>query len=127
MPMMYIISQPMQKCLSLLGDYDAAPSPLGADRPWPKAKLKSPLDAANFLAECRNDLEAPAVRMRPPIGEALALLRSQPETILARMSGSGATCFALVETAEAAARLESRVAEREPLWWVRRTVLDGAV
>lgn len=67
------------------------------------------------LARWRNDLEAPAIALCPPIGEALARLRAQPGCLLARMSGSGATCYALFATpalaAEAARQLES------PGWW----------
>jgi 4-diphosphocytidyl-2-C-methyl-D-erythritol kinase len=45
----------------------------------------------------RNDLESPAIRLCPIIGELLAWLGAQPGVMLARMSGSGATCFALFE------------------------------
>ncbi len=106
--------------------YDSAPSPRGADCPWPKAKLESARDVVRFLADCRNDLEDPAVRLKPRIGDVLAFLRGRPESLLARMSGSGATCFALVEDANAADSLVSRIAERESHWWVMRTILEGA-
>jgi 4-diphosphocytidyl-2C-methyl-D-erythritol kinase len=49
--------------------------------------------AAWLAAATRNDLEAPAVALEPRIGEVLEVLRDEPETLLARMSGSGATCF----------------------------------
>ncbi len=62
------------------------------------------------LARWRNDLEAPAIALCPPIGEALARLRAQPGCLIARMSGSGATCYALFATparaADAAQRLD---------------------
>ena len=48
---------------------------------------------ARDLAALRNDLEPPAVALRPVIGEVLAALRATPGCLLARMSGSGATCF----------------------------------
>ncbi|HEY1560479.1 MAG TPA: 4-(cytidine 5'-diphospho)-2-C-methyl-D-erythritol kinase [Caulobacteraceae bacterium] len=105
--------------------YDSAPSPQGADRRWPAADLHSVRDTALFLAECRNDLEAPVIRSTPPVGDVLALLRRQPETLLARMSGSGATCFSLVENARDARLLEERISSQVPGWWVRRTVLAG--
>jgi 4-diphosphocytidyl-2-C-methyl-D-erythritol kinase len=105
--------------------YDAAPSPQGANRKWPGAELRTARDTALFLADCRNDLEAPAIRLTPMIGDVLALLQRQPETLLSRMSGSGATCFALVENAPDARLLEERISAREPGWWVRRTVLVG--
>ncbi len=61
---------------------------------------------ARDLAVASNDLEAPAIALCPPIAGVLADLRAQPGCLLARMSGSGATCFALchdAETAEAVA------------------------
>jgi 4-diphosphocytidyl-2-C-methyl-D-erythritol kinase len=76
---------------------------------------------AAYLATTRNDLEAPALALVPGIGEVLAALRGQAACLLARLSGSGATCFGLfaeMATAEAAARtLETA----HPLWWVRAT------
>ena len=106
--------------------FDTAPSPHGANYPAPRASLRTARETALFLAQCRNDLEAPVIRLRPEIGEALALLRRQPETLLARMSGSGATCFALADDARSAAVLEARIAGMAPRWWVRRVILAGA-
>lgn len=69
----------------------------------------------------RNDLEGPARAIAPVIGEVLDLLAAQPGTTLARMSGSGATCFALFDEdahCAAAARALAR-----PGWWVQKTQL----
>lgn len=71
----------------------------------------------------RNDLEAAACEIAPAIGEALALLAAQPGVRLARMSGSGATCFALFENA--AARAAAARALARPGWWVAETRLAG--
>jgi 4-diphosphocytidyl-2-C-methyl-D-erythritol kinase len=68
------------------------------------------------LANMRNDLEAPAAMLEPAIGVVLAELRALPGVLLARMSGSGATCFALLATAAAAEAAAARVAR--PGWWV---------
>lgn len=106
--------------------YDEAPSPLGADRRWPGAELRTVQETALFLGDCRNDLETAVIRLTPSVGEVLALLRRQPETLLARMSGSGATCFALVENARDARLLEERISSLERGWWVRRTALAGS-
>ncbi|MCB4824157.1 4-(cytidine 5'-diphospho)-2-C-methyl-D-erythritol kinase [Roseicella aerolata] len=57
---------------------------------WPDAAAM-----ARGLAETRNDLEPPAIALCPVIAEVLAALRALPGCLLARMSGSGATCFAL--------------------------------
>jgi len=62
-----------------------------------------------FLAKTRNDLQAPAVAMQPVIGEVLASLAAQPETLFARMSGSGATCFALCRSDAEASALGHRM------------------
>jgi 4-diphosphocytidyl-2-C-methyl-D-erythritol kinase len=105
--------------------YDEAVAPAGANEPvWP-TRLAGVADVAAFLRECRNDLEAPAVRLTPPIGAALGLLSHQPEALLVRMSGSGATCFALCPDAPAAARLAGRLAADHPDWWVRACSLGG--
>lgn len=66
-------------------------------------------DVARALAATRNDLEAPAVALQPRIGEALDLLRAQPEALFARMSGSGSSCFALCADDEAARALAARL------------------
>ncbi|HXC56436.1 MAG TPA: 4-(cytidine 5'-diphospho)-2-C-methyl-D-erythritol kinase [Rhizomicrobium sp.] len=76
---------------------------------------------AEFLRETNNDLEAPALAIAPAIGEALAALRAQAGVYLARMSGSGATCFALFESAEAAAAAAQAIQAARPAWWVAAT------
>ena len=66
------------------------------------------------LARLTNDLEAPALSLCPVIGEVLAALRAAPGCLLARMSGSGATCFGIFATpAEAAAAARGM----PPAWW----------
>lgn len=68
------------------------------------------------LARLGNDLQAPAITLCPVIGEVLARLAAAPGSLLARMSGSGATCFALFPTPQAA---ESAAAGmRANGWWV---------
>lgn len=75
------------------------------------------------LGRGRNDLEPPALALRPAIAEALAALRNQPGCRLARMSGSGATVFGLFETVGAAVSARQTIAERRPGWWVVDTVI----
>jgi len=72
----------------------------------------------DYLAACRNDLAAPAIAAAPAIQEVLAALAAEPACLLARMSGSGATCFGLFATAEDAARASEAVAQSHPDWWV---------
>ena len=89
------------------GDY-GAPAALPAG--WADAP-----SMARDLAALRNDLEAPAIALHPPIALALAALRADPACLLARMSGSGATCFGLYASPAAASRAASAVAR--PGWW----------
>ena len=65
----------------------------------------------------RNDLQPPAVAIAPVIAECLELLEAQPEVDLVRMSGSGATCFALFEDASARDRAAAAIAVARPDWW----------
>jgi 4-diphosphocytidyl-2-C-methyl-D-erythritol kinase len=76
---------------------------------WPDAAAM-----ARDLAALRNDLEAPAIGLCPPVAAVLAALRALPGCLLARMSGSGATCFGLFTSAEAAAGAAGRL---PPAWW----------
>ena len=64
------------------------------------------------------DLEDPARELCPAIDPVLSALDSQAECLLARMSGSGATCFGLFATAPAAMAAARRIAEEQPSWWV---------
>ena len=74
-----------------------------------------------------NDLEAAAIERVPEIGALLDRLTALPNVQLARMSGSGATCFALFDTMDQATEAEAVLAAERPDWWVRSTRLgDGA-
>ena len=71
----------------------------------------------------RNDLEDAACLQAPVIVDVLALLRAARGAKLVRMSGSGATCFALFETPWAAARAARAIRDRRPDWWVKTAAL----
>ena len=73
------------------------------------------------LQSRRNDLEAPALRIEPVIGEVLAALRAAKDCALARMSGSGATCFGLFASGAAAQSAAAALQAAHPAWWVRAT------
>lgn len=92
--------------------------------PMPDA-FESVEELAGWLGMMRNDLEAPAVALVPEIGDVLATLADEPETLIARMSGSGATCFAICSGDIEADALAERVAALRPGWWVRRCRLGG--
>ncbi|HEY5337116.1 MAG TPA: 4-(cytidine 5'-diphospho)-2-C-methyl-D-erythritol kinase [Rhizomicrobium sp.] len=80
----------------------------------------------HFLSIMRNDLEAPALKIAPAIGDALAALRAAPGIQLARMSGSGATCFGLFADQASAQSAAQTISNTHPDWWVRATVLAKA-
>lgn len=85
--------------------------------PLPAAATR-PEVLAGWLALCRNDLEAPAKALAPPVAEALAQIARAPGVLLARMSGSGATCFGLTRDL-GAARTAARIVQiAHPRWWV---------
>ena len=73
---------------------------------------------AAWLAGMRNDLEPPARALFPVIGSVLEALKGQAGCLLARMSGSGATCFGLFGSAAAAAEAARRLGAAQPGWWV---------
>ena len=79
------------------------------------------LDPAGWRA-ARNDLAAPAIAIAPVIAEVLAALANSGATI-ARMSGSGATCFALFDNATARDAAAAALGERSPGWWMMATTL----
>lgn len=72
------------------------------------------------LSHTRNDLQAPAIRMQPVVAQVLTDLEARKETLFARMSGSGATCFALCRSDEDAEALSVRLRVMYPSGWVRR-------
>ena len=79
-----------------------------------------PRDFADFaarLAACRNDLTAAAISVTPQIREVLAAIEALPGCALARLSGSGATCFGLFADEAAARRALSHMQSRHPGWW----------
>jgi 4-diphosphocytidyl-2-C-methyl-D-erythritol kinase len=89
------------------------------------AAFLEPLDGDPIaaLAKGRNDMQASAERLTPAISETLALLTEAGGARLVRMSGSGATCFALYADRHAAARAVGWLKARRPQWWVRGTFL----
>jgi 4-diphosphocytidyl-2-C-methyl-D-erythritol kinase len=73
---------------------------------------------ARDLAQLRNDLEPPAIQIAPVIGTAKAALAATGDCLLARMSGSGATCFGLYADEPAATAAAQLLSAAHPKWWV---------
>jgi 4-diphosphocytidyl-2-C-methyl-D-erythritol kinase len=76
------------------------------------------------LAAGANDLEVPATRIQPLIGKVIAALNATNGAWLARMSGSGATCFAIYENTAEAQRAANKIQLDHPSWWVHAGVLS---
>ncbi|MBR1214407.1 4-(cytidine 5'-diphospho)-2-C-methyl-D-erythritol kinase [Bradyrhizobium sp. JYMT SZCCT0180] len=90
---------------------------------WPEAGA-SVEDWVEVLAASANDLEAPAMRIQPVIGEVIAALNATNGAWLARMSGSGATCFAIYENTADAGRAAEKIRREHPGWWVHAGTLS---
>jgi len=85
--------------------------------------LTTPEALLAYMAANANDLETPAVALQPVIAEVKAALASQDGCRLARMSGSGATCFAVFGTDSEAAAAARALGAARPAWWVAATEL----
>jgi 4-diphosphocytidyl-2-C-methyl-D-erythritol kinase len=90
---------------------------------WPEDGA-SVEDWVEVLAANSNDLEAPATRIQPVIGEVLSALSATNGAWLARMSGSGATCFAIFENTAEAQRAAQKIQLDHPQWWVHAGILS---
>jgi 4-diphosphocytidyl-2-C-methyl-D-erythritol kinase len=90
---------------------------------WPDAGA-SIGDWIEALSAVGNDLEAPAQRIQPVVGEMLTALAAADGARLARMSGSGATCFAIFEHAAAAQRAAGQIRREHPQWWIHAGTLS---
>lgn len=110
---------------SVFGAFAKSARPFSA----PAAPLRAQGDIESFaraLQERRNDLEPAAVALVPEIAEVLAYLASAPDCLLARMSGSGASCFGLFPSQNAARDMAERLAREKPCWWVRAGRVEGS-
>ncbi|MEI6558988.1 MAG: 4-(cytidine 5'-diphospho)-2-C-methyl-D-erythritol kinase [Rhodospirillaceae bacterium] len=89
---------------------------------WPARLTQPPASVAalaDALSQRRNDLTEAAILVAPVIAEVLAALAATDDCLLARLSGSGATCFALYPDDAAAGRAAAALAAPHPDWWVR--------
>ena len=81
-------------------------------------------DFLDELAKQDNDLTAPAIHVLPIIADVLAALKANKHCAIARMSGSGATCFGLFETREDLHKAHQALQAAHPKWWVKTSVLQ---
>lgn len=89
----------------------------------PRAPFRDLHALVTFLRSTTNDLEAPACKIAPSIGDALEELREMPEILIARMSGSGATCVGIFENDESARSATALLKERHREWWIVKTAI----
>ena len=105
------------------GEFLAGAGDVMLSRGWPA-------DGASFdewieaIGHGTNDLEKPALKVEPIIGEVLAALGATEGVQLARMSGSGATCFAIFRTIGDAGLAAKVITQAHPGWWVHAGVLS---
>lgn len=85
---------------------------------------RNPREAAVWLNEGRNDLEAPAIALEPAVKKVLDALRRLDDCMLSRLSGSGPTCFGIFLSQDAAAEAASEMRRSYPNWWVQATTLS---
>ena len=118
-PRVEVSTPAVYSAFDALGEFgDVAPPPM-------PAAFESVEELAAWLGMMRNDLQVPAVGLAPEVGDVLATLSEERETLIARMSGSGATCFAICASDIEADALAARVDALRPDWWTVRCRLGG--
>ncbi len=101
----------------------AAPAPARSAQPLVPGPFPDVASAAEYVRAHGNDLEPVAMALCPVIGGVLAALGAEPGVLVARMSGSGPTCFALFATNADAEAAAQRIQLRNSGWWVVATAL----
>jgi 4-diphosphocytidyl-2-C-methyl-D-erythritol kinase len=86
--------------------------------------FETPKACADWVQEQRNDLEPPTKGIAPEVARVLDDLSDTKDVLLARMSGSGSTCFALYPTMKAAHFAAYEIGAAHPDWWCRATQLN---
>lgn len=89
--------------------------------PIPEEGWKNVAALAGYLERNGNDLTEAALSLAPEIGVVLDQLANCPGSLLSRMSGSGATCFALFEDDGLASEAVLKLKDAHPTWWVEKT------
>ncbi len=100
----------------------------GGDAFSPLSRLENtPETVGDLVAALKargNDLYAPACRLMPEIAEIISALESSDTCLLARMSGSGATCFGLYPDAASAKSAAAQLRAARPRWWIETGVIN---
>lgn len=93
----------------------------GTELALPLDGFRDTADLLRFLETTRNDLEAPARKLQPVIGEVLGSIAALPGALLTRMSGSGATCFGIFADDGCCQRAAEVLQDTAPGWWIAPT------
>lgn len=119
-----VLVNPMQQLSTaeVFGGLERSQNPAGPAAP---TRFVDFAHMTSWLTTQRNDLEAPARKRRPVIGQVLSALVWHPDCALARMSGSGATCFGLFETEAQALKAAQDLRISEPDWWVAAAPVEA--
>jgi 4-diphosphocytidyl-2-C-methyl-D-erythritol kinase len=101
--------------------------PLGRPAVDERDTLMDPIGTVDqlieYLKNTPNDLEATAFRLVPEISEVKAALASQDGCLIARLTGSGSSCFGLFRDLRSANTAERRIADSQPGWWIRASLI----
>jgi 4-diphosphocytidyl-2-C-methyl-D-erythritol kinase len=93
----------------------------GVEMALPRGRFSDTADLLRFLDTTRNDLEEPARKLQPVIGEVLEAMAALPGALLTRMSGSGATCFGIFADDDCCRRSAEMLKQAFPGWWIAPT------
>lgn len=118
-----VLVNPMQPLATaaVFGELGAAALDAGQGVAAPAPRFGSLADALAYMRDIGNDLEAPAQRLLPVVGDIKRALTVQAACLHAAMSGSGPTCFGVFADAQAAEQAADAVHRAEPGWWVVAT------
>lgn len=89
------------------------------------SKFDDTYQLVKFLKTQRNDMQSAAVEICPEIANVLNALHECDDVLFAQMSGSGATCFAIFDTAQQAKTATKQLADAHPNWWIKSTIFSG--
>ena len=121
-----VLVNPRQACPTgaVYHAYDAGPPADAVPPPLPD-RFETVDDLLSLLGGARNDLEGPAARVTPVVADVLAQVRAAPQCRFARLSGSGATVWALADGEGQARALAADLARERPGWWTAACRLGG--
>ncbi len=118
LPPLHVLLVNPRVAVSTPSVFKALASRNNAAMPEPLPSFPNAAMLTDWLKDQRNDLEPPAIQVAPVIGDVLSALRATDGCRLARMSGSGATCFALYPDKDTAINAGKMIEEAHPNWWI---------